>query len=88
MFVRLPGNRIINLQRINQITYNTDLSSVSIFWATGEFVLHLTGADAIALIHAIDTLNDHRNDRLIDVQQFVDPFANAEKVLYGSESLF
>lgn len=73
---------------MNQITYSADLSEVTIFWATGEYTLPLTGADAIALIHAIDTLNDHRKQQLIDVQQFIDPHANAEKVLYGSESIF
>lgn len=73
---------------MNQITYSSDLNEVTIFWATGDCELHLVKADAIALIHAIDTLNDHRKQQLIDVQQFIDPHANAEKVLYGSESLF
>lgn len=77
MLIRLPGNRIINLQRVNQITYSSDLSEVTVFWATGDCELYLVGKDAIALIHAIDTLNDHRKQQLIDVQQFIDPFVDA-----------
>ncbi len=48
MFIRLPGNRIINLARVNQITYSFDLSEVTIFWATGDCELHLVKGDAIA----------------------------------------
>lgn len=54
--VKLPGPRIINLSRVNEIEFEPDPAIAKITWASGDAPLILLGNQAIALMDAIDSL--------------------------------
>jgi hypothetical protein len=54
--IKLSGDRIINLDRINQVQFFADTEVCQIEWATGDAPLCLHGGSAIAFIAALEDL--------------------------------
>jgi hypothetical protein len=55
--IKLPGPRFINLSLVNRVEFGFDITSATVYWATGDAPLELNGPDALALVIALERLD-------------------------------